>query len=64
MFLGVFLKEGSHFQLFFETLLENKPKNNICFGLKILKLDNMLSIRYRMIWSHHVPNVKQRIRWY
>ena len=64
MFLGVSLKEGSYFQLFFETLLENKPKNNIYFCLKILKLHNMLSIRYRMIWSHHVPNVKQRIRWY
>ena len=48
MFLGVSLKEGSYFQLFFETLLENKPKNNIYFCLKIL----------------NVPNVKQRIRWY
>ena len=64
MFLGVSLKEGSYFQLFFETLLENKPKNNIYFCLKILKLDNMLSITYRMIWSHHVPNVKQHIKWY
>ena len=65
MFLGVLLKEGSHFQLFFETLLENKPKNNIYFCLKILKLDNMLSIRYRMTWSHHAPNVKQHISyWY
>ena len=27
MFLRVLLKEGSHFQLFFEKLLENKPRN-------------------------------------
>ena len=27
MFPGVLLKEGSHFQLLFEKLLENKPKN-------------------------------------
>ena len=28
MFPGVLLKEGSHFQLLFEKLLEKKPKNN------------------------------------
>ena len=49
MFLGVLLKEGSHFQLFFEKLLENKPKNDLYFCLKTLKLDNIPSIRYRMI---------------
>ena len=27
MFLGVLLKEGSHFQLLFEKLLTNKPRN-------------------------------------
>ena len=27
MFLGVLLKEGSHFQLLLEKLLENKPRN-------------------------------------
>ena len=27
MFLGVLLKESSHFQLLFEKLLENKPRN-------------------------------------
>ena len=49
MFLGVLLKEGSHFQLLLEKLLENKLKNNTYFGLKTLILDNALSIRYRMI---------------
>ena len=29
VFLGVLLKEGSHFQLLFEKLLEKKPKNNV-----------------------------------
>ena len=64
MFLGVLWKEGSDFQLFFEKLLENKPKNDMYFCLKTLKLDNIPSIRYRMISSHHVPNVKQHIRLY
>ena len=59
MFLGILWKEGSDFQLFFEKLLENKPKNDMYFCLKTLKLDNIPSIRYRMIWSHDNPNVKQ-----
>ena len=29
MFLGVLLKEDSHFHLLFEKLLENKSQNNI-----------------------------------
>ena len=63
MFLRVLLKKCSHFQLLFEKLLENKPKkNNMYFCLKALKLDNIPSIRYRIIWSHHVTNVKQRIK--
>ena len=62
MFLGVLLKEGSHFQLLLEKLLENKLKNNTYSCLKTLILDNELSIRYRMMWSHHVPNVKQHVR--
>ena len=41
MFLDVLLKEGIHFHLLFEMLLENKPKNNIYFWLKTLKLDNI-----------------------
>ena len=49
MFLGVLLKEGSHFQLLFEKLLENKPKNNMYFCVKTLKLNNIPSIRYGMI---------------
>ena len=49
MFLGVLLKESSHFQLLFKKLVENKPKNNMYFCLKTLKLDNIPSIRYRMI---------------
>ena len=40
MFLGVSLKEGSHFQLLFKKLLENKPKSNMCFCLK--PLDNLI----------------------
>ena len=56
MFVGVLLKEGSRFQLLFENLLENKPKP--------LKLDNIPTIRYEMILSHHVPNAKQDIRLY
>ena len=56
MFLGVFLKEGSHFQLLFEKLLENNPKNSMYFCLKTLKPDNIPSID--MIWSYRVPNVK------
>ena len=28
MFLGVLLKKGSNFQLLFEKLLENKPKDS------------------------------------
>ena len=27
MFLGVLLKEGSHFQLLFEKMAENNPRN-------------------------------------
>ena len=49
MFLDVLLKEGSHFHL-------------LC--LKTPKFDNAPSIRYGMIWSHDVPNVKQHIRLY
>ena len=60
MFLGILLKEGSHFHLPFE----NKPENNIYFCLKPPKHDNIPSIRYKLIWSHHVPNVKQHIRLY
>ena len=44
MFLGVLLKEGSHFQLLFKKLLENKPKNNMYFCLKTPKLDDIPSI--------------------
>ena len=58
MFLGVLLKEGSHFLLLFKKLLENKPNNNMYFCLKSSKLENIPSIRYQMIWSHHFPNVK------
>ena len=61
MFLGVLLKEGSHFQLLFKKLLENKPKNNMYFCLKTPKLDDIPSIWYRMIQSEHVPNVIQHI---
>ena len=64
MFLGVSLKEGSRFQLLFKNLLENKPKNNMYFSLKPLKLDSIPTIRYEMILSHHVPNAKQDIRLY
>ena len=64
MFLGVLLKEGSHFHLLFKKLLENTPKNKMYFCLKTQKLDNIPSIRYKMIWSHHVPNVNQQIRLY
>ena len=64
MFLGILYKEGSHFQLLFEKLLENKRKNNMHFCIKTLKLHNIPLIRYRMIWPHHVPNVKQHIRLY
>ena len=49
MFLRVLLKEGSHFQLPFEKLLEDKPKNNMYFCLKTMRLDNIPSIRKRMI---------------
>ena len=49
MFLGVLLKEGSHFHLLFEKLLENKPENNMYFCLKTPKLDNIFSIRYKII---------------
>ena len=34
MFLIVLLKEGSHFHLLFENLLENKPKYSMNFCLK------------------------------
>ena len=55
MFLGVLLKEGSYF-----------PFSKYCLKIsqETLKLDNIPSIRYRIIWSHHVPNVKQHIRLY
>ena len=49
MFLSVLLKEGSHFHLLFEILLENKPKNNMYFFLKTPKHDNIPSIRHKMI---------------
>ena len=49
MFLGVLLKEGSHFYLLFKKLLENKTKNNMYFCFKTPKLDNIPSIRYKMI---------------
>ena len=39
-------------------------KNCLKISQKILKLDNIPSIRYRTIWSHHVPIVKQHIRSY
>ena len=32
MFLGIWLKEGSHFHLFSEIVLENKPKTTCTFG--------------------------------
>ena len=41
MFLGVLLKEGSHFQLLFEKLLN--------ISQETLKCDNIPSIRYRII---------------
>ena len=49
MFLGVLLKEGSHFLLLFKKLLENKPNSNMYFCLKSSKLENIPSIRYQMI---------------
>ena len=49
MFLGVLLKEGSHFHLLFEKLLENKPLNNMHFCLNPPKLYNIPSIRNKMI---------------
>ena len=49
MFLGVLLKEGRDFHLYFEKLLENKPDRNMYFCLKTPKLDNIPSIRYKMI---------------
>ena len=58
---GNHFQAGSHFQLLFEKLLQNEPKNNMHFCLKILKLDNIPSIRYKMIWTHHVQVVKQNI---
>ena len=61
MFAGVLLKEGSHFHLLFEKLLEKKPKNIMYF---CLKPPNIPSVRYKMIWSHDVPNAKQHIRLY
>ena len=63
MFLGVLLKEGRDFHLYFEKLLENKPDRNMYFCLKIPKLDNIPSIRYKMIWPRHVQNFKQHIRY-
>ena len=62
MFLGDLLKEGSHSQLLFEKLLENKARNSKTWQ----SLDKILkpSIRYRIIWSKHVPNVKEHIRLY
>ena len=38
------------------------PKNCLEITQETLKLDNISSIRYRIIWSHHVPNVKQHVR--
>ena len=64
MFLGVLVKESSHFHLRFEKCFGNKPKTNLYFDLKPPKVDNIPSIRYKMIWPHHVPNVKQHIRLY
>ena len=52
MLPGVLLKEGSHLQLLFEKLFENESKDNMYFCLKTLKLDNIRSIRYKIIWSH------------
>ena len=61
MFLGVFFEGGggSRFWLVFKKLLWDEPKN-----LKILKLDNIASDRYKMVWSHHVQAVRQHIRLY
>ena len=53
MFLGVLLKEGSYFPF---------SKNCLKISQETLKLDNIPSIRYRIIWFHHAPNVKQHIR--
>ena len=39
-------------------------KNRLKISQETLKFDNIPSIRYRIIWSHHVPNVKQHIRLY
>ena len=61
MFLDVLLKEGSHFHLLFEILLENKAKNDMYFCLKTPTLNNIPSIRYKMIWSQHVPNASKII---
>ena len=49
MLLGVLLKEGRDLHLLFEKLLENKPDRNMYFCLKTPKLDNIPSIRYKMI---------------
>ena len=64
MFLGVLSNRGSHLWLLFEKLLEKLPKNNMYFCLKTLKMVNIPSIRYKMIWYHHVQVVKQRLRLY
>ena len=49
MFIHALLKEGSHFHLLFKKLLENTPKNKMYFCLKTQKLDNIPSIRCKII---------------
>ena len=59
-----FVKEGTIVDSFSKKLLQIEPKKNMHFCLKILKMQNVPSIRYKMIWSHHVQVVKQHIRSY
>ena len=49
MFRGDLQRKGSHFQLLFEKLLQNEPKNNLHFRLKTLKLNIKPLITYKMI---------------
>ena len=46
------------------AIFNHFSKNCLKISQETLKRDNIPSIRYRIIWSHHVPNVKQHIRLY
>ena len=46
------------------SLVWKQAKTTHHFCLKTLKLDNIALIRYGIIWSHDVPNVKQHIALY